>query len=179
MINFRSQIAQKVLSYFLLNDKEEMYVNEMAGKFAVDRGNLTRKLAEWEKEGILSKSERGNLSLYKVNGNYPFLDEMKKIVQKSFGLEEQLKQALKNIKGLKTAIIFGSYAENKLNAESDIDLLLIGSHGFLEAQREMVKLQKKFGREINVVDMTEKEFKDKKDDELLENIFNGRYIQII
>jgi len=47
MINFRSKnFLQKVLSYFLLNSEEEMYVNEMARKFAVDRGNLVRKLTE-------------------------------------------------------------------------------------------------------------------------------------
>jgi len=103
MINFRSKITQKVLSYFLLNPEEEMYVNEIVRRFRVDRGNLVRKLSEWEKEGILIKTKRGNLSLYKVNERYPLLEEMKKIVQKKFGLEGQLRKSLKKVKGLKMA----------------------------------------------------------------------------
>ena len=79
MINFRSKITQKVLSYFLLNPEEEMYMNEMVRKFAVDRGNLVRKLSEWEKEGLLTKTKRGNLSLYTINKRYSLLEEMKKI----------------------------------------------------------------------------------------------------
>jgi len=180
MINFRSKIAQKVLSYFLLNPEEEMYVNEMARKFVVNRGNLVRKLAEWEREGILTKTERGNLSLYKINKKYSLLEEMKKIAQKKFGLEEQLKKVLKGVKGLKMAFIFGSYAEDKLETESDIDLLLIGSHNALNVQRGIIRLQEEFDREINVVDMTEVELKEKKQkSEFVKNIFNNKYIQII
>ena len=180
MINFRSKITQKVLSYFLLNPEEEMYVNEIVRRFRVDRGNLVRKLSEWEKEGILIKTKRGNLSLYKVNERYPLLEEMKKIVQKKFGLEGQLRKSLKKVKGLKMAQIFGSYAKDKLEPESDIDLLLVGSHSALKVQKEIIKLQKEFDREINIIDMTETEFNKKKQkDEFLKNIFNDKYIQII
>jgi len=179
MISFNSKIAQKVLAYFLLNSGAEMYLNEMADKFAVNRGNLSRKLTEWEKEGILVKNKKGNLSLYKINKKYPLLKEVKKIAQKTFGLEERMGQALKKVKGIKTAVIFGSYAQDKLSSESDIDLLLVGSHNFLEVQKEIVKLQKQFDREINVVDMTEKEFEKKKNSEFLKNILKNKNIRLI
>jgi predicted nucleotidyltransferase len=179
MISFNSKISKKVLSYFLLNPQAEMYLNEMARKFEVDRGNLARKLAEWEKEGIIKKRQRGNLSLYKTNEKYPLLQEMKKIAQKSFGLEEELRKALGKIEGISRAIIFGSYAKDKLEMESDIDLLLVGSHNFLETQKEIVRLQKKIDREINVIDMTEKEFAKEKKKELIKNILSQKHIRII
>src|SRR3990167_6895332 len=157
MINFKSKITQAVLGYFFINPQAEMYLNEMARKFKLDRGNLVRKLAEWEKEGVLLKNKKGNLSLYTVNRDYPFWLELKKIFKKSFGLESALKEKLKSIKGLKTAIIFGSYAKDKLSGESDIDLLLVGAHNFLSAQRAIVKLQEQFDREINIIDMTAEE----------------------
>lgn len=179
MISFNSKIAQKVLAYFLLNPEAELYLNEMAEKFEVNRGNLSRKLTEWEKEGILIKNKKGNLSLYKINKKYPLLKEVKKIVQKTFGLEKELKQAFKKIKGIKKAIIFGSYAQNKLSSESDIDLLLVGSHNFLKVQKEIIKLQKQFDREVNVIDMTEKEFEKKKNNEFVKNILKNKNIRLI
>jgi len=179
MINFKSKITQAVLGYFFINPQAELYLNEIARKFKVDRGNLVRKLAEWEREGVLLKNKKGNLSLYTVNRDYPFLPELKKIFKKSFGLESALKEKLKGLKGLKTAIIFGSYAKDKLSGESDIDLLLVGSHNFLSAQRAIVELQKQFDREINIIDMTETEFKKKKNDDFLKNILSGRMIKII
>lgn len=180
MINLNSKISQKVLSYFLLNPEEELYMNEIVKKFSVDRGNLVKKLSEWEKEGILNKTKRGNLSLYKINKHYSLLEEMKKIVQKSFGLEEKLRTIFVKIKGLKRAFIFGSYASNKLEPESDIDILIVGSHKSLEVEREIIKLEKEFDREINIIDMTESEFlKKKKNNEFVSNIFSNKYIQII
>ncbi len=179
MINFNSKISKKVLSYFFLNIDVEMYLNEMARKFEVDRANLSRKLSEWEQLGILVKNKRGNLSLYKINKKYPMLLEMKKIIQKSFGIENDLKLALKKIKGLEQACIFGSYASDKMNFESDIDLLLIGSHDLLKVQKEIVKLQKKFDREINVIDMTKAEFSKKKNSDLLKNIFKNKNINLL
>jgi predicted nucleotidyltransferase len=180
MITFNSKITQKVLSYFLLNPDEELYMNEIVKKFGVDRGNLVRKLAEWEKEGILTKTKHGNLSLYKINKNYSLLDEMGKISQKSFGLENKLKTILSKIKGLKSAYIFGSYANSKLEPESDIDLLLIGSHKSLDTQRKLIDIEKELNREINIVDMTELEFKKKKkNNDFIKNILNNKYIQII
>jgi len=179
MINFKAKITQAVLGYFFVNPQAEMYLNEIARKFKVDRGNLVRKLAEWEREGVLLKNKKGNLSLYTVNHQYPFFPELKKIFKKSFGLENELKEKLKSIKGLKTAIIFGSYAKDKLSAESDIDLLLVGSHNFLTVEREIVKLQGRFDREINIVDMTEDEFGRKKNEDFLKNVLRGKIIKLI
>jgi len=180
MINFNSKITQKVLSYFLLNTDEEMYMNEMVRKFSVDRGNLVKKLAEWEKEGILNKTKRGNLSLYKINKEYFLLEEMKSISQKRFGLEKQLRTIFEKVKGLKSAYIFGSYANNKLEPESDIDILLVGSHKFFDVQMEIINLEKEINRDINIVDMTEPEFIQKRENnEFIKNIFKNKYIQII
>ncbi len=181
MINFKSKITQAVLGYFFINPRAEMFLNEMARKFKVDRGNLARKLAELEREGMLLKNKKGNLSLYTVNREYSFLPELKKIFVKSFGLEYELKKRLKNIKGIKSAVIFGSYAKDELSAEGDIDLLLIGSHKALEAQGEIIKLQSKLDREINAIDMTESEFARRKQnkDEFIANIFAGKIIKII
>jgi len=179
MINFKAKITQAVLGYFFLNPQAEMYLNEMARKFKVDRGNLVKKLAEWEREGVLLKNKKGNLSLYTVNRRYPFFLELKKIFKKSFGLENELREKLKVVKGLKTAIIFGSYAKDKLSAESDIDLLLVGSHNFLSAQREIIKLQERFDREINIIDMAEDEFQRKKNEDFLKNVLNGKIIKLI
>lgn len=179
MINFKAKITQAVLGYFFVNPQAEMYLNEMARKFKVDRGNLARKLAELEKEGILLKNKKGNLSLYTVNRAYPFLRELRRIFLKSFGLENELRRKLKSIKGIKSAIIFGSYAKDKLSAESDIDLLLVGSHKLLDAQSEIIKLQSRLDREINVIDMTEGEFHRKKNEEFLKNALSGKIIKLI
>jgi hypothetical protein len=67
-----------------------------------------------------------------------------------------------------------------LRRESDIDLLLVGSHSSLEAKRRLLPLQKAIGREINVVDMDQKEFEEakQKKDPFIENVLSGKKIEI-
>ncbi|MDD2576713.1 MAG: nucleotidyltransferase domain-containing protein [Bacteroidales bacterium] len=180
MINLNSKISQKVLSYFLLNPEEEMYLNEIVRKFDVDKRNLAKAIKDWEKEGLFIKTTKGNLSLYKVNNKYFLLDELKGTVQKNFGIEKGLRSIFERNKEIKEAYIFGSYASNKMEAESDIDVLLVGSHNSLDIQREIINLEKNINREINIIDMTEEEFLDKKkNNEFIKNILKNQYIKII
>ncbi|MDK2949245.1 MAG: hypothetical protein PWQ56_410 [Patescibacteria group bacterium] len=180
MINLNSKISQNVLSYFLLNPEEEMYLNEMVRKFDVDKRNLAKEVNKWEKDGLFVKTTKGNLILYKINKEYYLFNEFKRIIQKNFGIEMELNKIFEKNKKIKEAYIFGSYANNKMEEESDIDVLLIGSHKFLNIEKEIVDLQKKINREINIVDMSEEEFLRKKEDnEFIKNILAGKYIKII
>ncbi len=181
MLNLRSKIAEKVLGYYFLNTCAKKYVNELAKILDVDPGNLDRKLKELEHEGILSSEFSGNQRYYFLNDRYPLLKELKKIFQAKFGLRELLRERLEKISGLREAYIFGSFAKEKIAPESDIDLLLVGGHSALGAQRAILPLQKRFQREFNIVDLTEEEFakRKKKRDEFIKNIFEGEVIKII
>jgi len=180
MLEIRSKIAQKILGYYLLNPQKEHYINELAKMLAVDPGNLYRKLKELEEEGILVSDTRGREKYYKINNRYSLLKEVKKSYEFKYGIENLIKEKLAQLKGLEEAYIFGSYAKNSLNSESDVDLLLIGSHSSLEALRKILPIQKSVGREINIIDLTRKEFESrkKKKDEFMENIFSGKTIKL-
>lgn len=181
MIKFNSQIARKLLGYYFINPQAKHYVNELARLLAVDLGNLSRKLTQLEKEGILAAENMGNQKYYFLNKKYPLLKEVKSIYEKNYGLKESLVKILQNLKGLRAAYIFGSYVMGKLDRESDIDILLIGSHSALEAKKSILPLQRRLGREFNIIDFTEAEFKKRKKqkDEFIQNIFKNKIIRII
>ena len=63
MIFFKSKIAQKVLGYFFLNPQKQLYTNEIAKNLNLDKRNLVKKLKEFEKDGLLKKTVRGNMKL--------------------------------------------------------------------------------------------------------------------
>lgn len=155
----RSKITQKVLSYLLLHEEAELYINEMARRLAVDAGNLIRKLRELEAEGILKSRQRGKERYYSLNAAYPLLQEYKRIILKTVGVEHLLRQALPKIQGIQTACLFGSYAQDRMGASSDIDLLLVGTHDTVDAQREIARVKRSVDRGINVISMSPQEYK--------------------
>ena len=100
---------------------------------------------------------------------------------KTYGIEKSLKDLLKSIKGIEEAYIFGSYAADKMDASSDIDVLAVGSHSVLELQRRVAKLQRETAREFNIVNLSEKEFtaKKKKKVPFIDNIIKNKKIKLV
>lgn len=181
MIPLRSEITKKLLNYFFINPHESLYVNELSRKLGLDKRNLVKKLKELEKDGILKSQNRGNLKLYSINKNYPFYKEYEKIIRKTIGLEDELRKVAKEVPGIKEAYIYGSYAKDKMDTHSDLDLLIIGDHEILSLQKKLSKLQKEIDREINSVSMDESEFKKriKNRDPFIMDILNRKNIRIL
>lgn len=180
MISLRSEISRKVLGYFFLNETESLYVNEMARQFALNRGNLIRKLRELEHQRILLSEFRGNQRYYFLNKKHPLYREYKAIVLKTVGFEAKAKDLLAQIEGTEKAYIFGSYAEDGMDSGSDIDLLVIGSQDTIELQRKLRTLQNEFGREINATSICPAEFRKRSaEDPFLKNILSGPKIELI
>lgn len=181
MFNLNSEITTKILRYFFINPGKKGYINELARILESDPGNLSRKLKELEREGILASEFSGKQRYYFLNKQYSLFKEAKKIFEIKYGLAEQIAKQLKAIGGVKQAYIFGSYAKGDFEAESDIDVLLVGSHSVFSAAEALRPFEKKIGREINIVDLTEEEFKRKQKagDEFIADIFSGKTIKIL
>ena len=181
MISLKSKITQKVLNLFLLNKEKRFYVNELAKIINEDPSNVHRKLLELKKEGIVLDNFQGKERYFFINKKYRFLEEYKNIILKGVGFEKILKQRMEKVKGIRSAYVFGSYVKNKMTSESDIDILVVGDFKTTELQKALLEVQRLSGREINSIELSEKDFKKriKKKDPLLEDIFAGKNIKII
>jgi predicted nucleotidyltransferase len=181
MISLKSKITQNILEVFFLNDKEKIYVNEMAKRIRKDPANVHKKLIEMQEEGLLLSEYQGKERFFFLNKKYQFLKEYKKIILKSVGFENALKEEFEIIDGVDSVYLFGSYINSNFSRESDIDILIIGDFDFKKIQKVLLDMQKKIGREINSIELSKKEFKErlKKKDFLLDDIFSKKYIKII
>jgi predicted nucleotidyltransferase len=181
MFALKSIITKKLLNYFFINPHESLYVNEIARKLKIDKRNLVKKIRELEKEGIFIYQKRGNMKLYSINGKYPLYKEYKNIILKTVGFEETLRQIIKGSKGVKKGYIYGSYATDKMDTHSDIDILVIGDHDIAALQHKLIKVQKELEREINVVNMDIKEYKQRelKKDPFIAGILKNKRIRLL
>jgi predicted nucleotidyltransferase len=181
MISLKSKIIKKILAYYFLNPKARHYTRELANALKLDAGNLHRKMLELEQEGLFLSEREGRNKYFFLNDKFPLLKEYKRIFEAKFGVPEILASTLKGISNLNEAYIFGSYAKGGFADESDIDLLLIGNFDYDTVSKLMLKLEKRWGREINIVDFSLKEYaaRLKKKDDFLENVFSGETIKII
>ena len=181
MISLRSKVTIKLLDFYFLNPNAEHYINELARILELDPKNTETKLKEFEKEGLFKSEFRGKERYFFLAKDNPVLEHYRQIFLKTHGIEKILKDMIGGIKGLKEAYLFGSYASNKMNSSSDIDLLAIGSHSVLELQRVIAKLQKDTGREFNVTNLSQKEFEAKKRNKapFINSVFKTKTIRLV
>lgn len=160
----KSKIRQGLLSLFFTNPSQKYYLRQLARILSYSAGSIRRELLRFQKDGLLNTQRAGPLVYYSLNKTHPLFEELKSIVSKTTGVEGSLRKTLSSIKGIKMAFIYGSFANKKENAASDIDLMIIGNPDTSDFNSEIAKIEKKIKREINLTVYSLKEYKSKKKD---------------
>ncbi|HEY4663040.1 MAG TPA: nucleotidyltransferase domain-containing protein [Candidatus Humimicrobiaceae bacterium] len=120
--------------------------------------NIRRELLKLEKTGIFKREKSGNQVYYFLNTESPIFKDLKNIIAKTIGVENQLRVALSNFNGIKKAFIFGSFADGTVDALSDIDIMIVGDINEDALIEIISNLESKFEREINYHIFSKKEF---------------------
>ncbi len=180
MLNFTKN-QTLVLEIFFNQPERAFYLRELARLLGKQPGVFQKDINKLVEENILSSYHQANNRYFKLNKKHPLFKELKSIFFKTVGIQGTLKKELKDILGIKEAYIYGSFAQGKERAASDIDVLFIGSIDENELIDAISMLENKFGREINYVLMTEKEYgkKIKEKNSFLENIISKKRIKLI
>lgn len=155
---FGSKLRARILGWFFLHSDERFYVRQLSRLLKEDLANLSRELRNLEKLSIISSSNQGSHKYYNVNGKNPIFPELKRLIIKTVGLVDILKNVLSKYKSkIKFAFIYGSFAKEKQSLNSDVDLMIVGEISFSEVTAIIEHVEKKIDREINPTVMDETE----------------------
>lgn len=147
---FLPEYRRRVLALLLLTPELALHGREIARQTSLSAGTITRELAKLADAGLLTREKRGNQQVYRANVGSPIFTELASILRKTSGMTDLLVQALAPIATkLRVAFVFGSMAQGRESAGSDIDLMLIGDVSFREAVALTYPSQAALGREIN------------------------------
>ncbi len=141
---------QKVLGVLYTQPERSFYINEILRMTGMGVATVKRELDRMVAAGILSMTRIGNQHHYQANPECHIYDELLGIVKKTLGVVDVIKLALSPLAThIVWAFIFGSVASGKETSFSDIDLMIIGDVGFVEAVSAIYSVQETLGREVN------------------------------
>jgi len=154
---------RQILALLLLRPDESFYVREIGRLAGVPAGSLHRELKLLSDAGLLRRSAAGNQVRYQVDRTCPIHEELAGIFRKTAGLADVLREALTPIAGkIRVAFIFGSVAQGKERATSDVDVLVVGSAPFAAVVAALSRAGERLRREVNPVVMTQAAFEAKR-----------------
>jgi predicted nucleotidyltransferase len=164
---------------FGLNEKE-LHMREMERQAALSLGTIRQDLQKLVKLDLVKARRDGNRLYYRANTDHPLFPEIRNLVLKTAGLVEVIKSALDR-EGIEVAFIFGSLARSKERAESDVDLMVIGTIGLRSLSSRLAGVSEQIGREINPHALSIEEFRRRKQNgnHFLSNVLESPKLFII
>jgi predicted nucleotidyltransferase len=159
---FGSKVRARALAWLVMHPDERYFVRQLTGIIGEDSTNLSRELAKLADIGLLTCRQEGRQKYYQVNRGSPVFEELRGLAVKTSGLADVLREALGPLGDrIRIAFLFGSFAEGRESARSDVDVAIIGSVSLAEVSKALGPAEKTLGREINPVVYPEDEFRKK------------------
>jgi len=177
---FSSKARVDVMKLFLLNSGNSYYQRQISEMTGQPIRAVQREIEKLENNGLIEKRAEGNRNYYTVNKKNPVFNELRMIFLKTTGVAEYIKKAVKG-SAIKAAFIYGSYAKNTEDINSDIDIFVIGGITGRELSLALKGAREELSREINYVLMSPQEFGKKAalKDHFVRSVIGGRKIFIV
>ena len=158
----KSKLRRDLLRLYFTNPDKEYYLRELERTIDFPVGNIRRELLKLESKGLFTFRRQGNLVYYSLNQKHPLFKAFKSIIFRTIGVEGELRNALRRIKGIKLAFIYGSFAKGSERISSDIDLFIMGNVNEEKLITVISKAETTLKREINYSLYSRKDFERKK-----------------
>ena len=108
--------------------EREFYLSELRRLTGLGSASLQRELNRLADAGLVLSERVGNQRRFRANPQSPVFNELVGLTRKTLGAEPLLRDALQALAAdVEGAWIYGSYAKQTDTADSDIDVMIVGS----------------------------------------------------
>lgn len=153
------KIRAEVLRLLFGDPSRELHLRELTRQSGLGLGTVQGELEKLSKADLVTSRRDGNRRYYRANSSHPLFTDLQQLVLKTAGLRDVLVDALRGLKGIDVAFVFGSLAGGTGKAASDVDLFVVGEVGLRNLAPALRRSAEILGREINPVTMDSSEFR--------------------
>ena len=146
-----SAARRAILTRFFSQPGIVRHVRELSRELGFSATIVGRELQRLERAGVLRSQRVGGTRRYEVDADSPIAAEVRSLVQKTIGIEARLAHALRDVRGVEEAFLFGSYARGQERATSDLDVFVVGSVDQEVLSERLAEGERALGRDVNVV----------------------------
>lgn len=159
MSKLKEQNINEIIYLFIKNKNKYLYGREIAKKINKPQKTIQNLLNELFLENILEKIQSGKNFNFKLNLSFISIREILLIseiykvkkIKKNFEISQIINYFIENLDV--PILIFGSYAKNYSNEESDLDILILNNKKI-----NIKKIQSKVTIKINIIYLSIEEF---------------------
>ena len=153
-----SRIRAELFRLLFTRPETELHGRELQRRSGFNDRALRQELAKLTRLELVMPRRAGNRLYYRANTRHPLYPDLRNLALKTAGWADALKACLAS-ENIQIAFVFGSLARHEEQAQSDVDLMVIGDAG-LRALTGMLKgAAETLGREINPHILTREDYR--------------------
>lgn len=178
---FSSKVRIKLLTHFFSHPEEQCYARSLARQVEEYYNAVWQELNNLERVGLLVSERDANVKYYRLNPDFPIYKELKRIILKTSGVGQSLREALDHLGTVEWAFIYGSMAAGEEDSLSDVDLMLVGEVDLMALSAVIARLEDQLGREINYLVFARAELAQRlaDGDPFINNVLAGPKVMLI
>lgn len=153
-----SGIRRRILALFVLHPGRRAHVRQVAREIGAAPPPVGRELQRLELAGVLTSDAVGRSRVYRLDDRSPIARDAVALFQKTEGVEALLREVIDRVPGVERAWLVGSYADRTEGADSDIDLLIVGTATQAALSEALMPVEDRISRPIHTTSMSADEF---------------------
>lgn len=154
---FGSETRAKLLTHFLLHPGEAFHVRELERLLNEPAGNLLRDLRRFRAIHLLEVERIGNQVRYSLDSKHPLFEDLQRLVVRTVAADIVLMEALRPLKGIELALLYGSFVKGEATTRSDLDVMIIGDVSDQALASAFARAERTLGREVSYTRYTRAE----------------------
>jgi DNA-binding transcriptional ArsR family regulator len=149
----RSQQQGEILALLLGDPDLELSLTQIAQRTGAPHPSVYREIQRAEHAGLVTTRKIGNTRLVRANTESPYFTGLADVLTKAFGVPSVLAEALRPVRGVTEAWIYGSWAARHAGQAGqrpvgDIDVLVLGQPDRDHLYDALSKAEKHLGRPV-------------------------------
>ncbi len=169
-------VRGKILATLLLQPERRWFLTELAQHLGTQPSSLQREVEALTRAGLLEQTKDGRRVYFKADRNSPVFSDLRGLLEKTAGIGSVLREEVRTFgERIQLAFLYGSTAHSQETSESDIDLMIVGEVGLSDLVPSLRRAEQRFGRPVNPVVYSRKEFglKARNHDHFLTTVLRG------
>jgi predicted nucleotidyltransferase len=144
------QTRGRILATLYDKPDADFFVRQLARHINGSVGTVQRELATLTAAGLILREDRENQVFYRANQAHPVFAEMHSLLAKTAGVFHLLQNALTPLaQDIEFAFVYGSFARGEENAESDVDLMVVGEATLDDLLTRLSSIERSLSRPVN------------------------------
>jgi DNA-binding transcriptional ArsR family regulator len=149
----RSQQQGEILALLLGYPDLELSLTEIAQRTGAPHPSVHREVQRGEEAGLVTTRKVGNTRLARANTASPYYAGLADVLTKAFGVPAVLAEALRDVRGIDNAYIYGSWAARHAGQTghrpvADIDVLILGEPNRDQLYDAVGAAERRLGRPV-------------------------------